>query len=163
MTTQIASCPSCDPSAVIEAPSIATFRNVLRDGAFGEMLASGQDPGTCTHLFSTIQSFNARDLIRRFGPLFQHMHNKLQLLIATGNQSRARLYGRLFHHPTVWKIFHLELETVVRPYCLRAPMLSVARLQYPTRQREATRQHVRLIESEEPTELLYCDGLIHNN
>lgn len=126
----------------------------LVDGRIGVAIVDQPHSSTFSQL---------RHFIRRFGPLFQHMQNKLQLLIATGNQSRARLYGRLFHHPTVWKIFHLELETVVRPYCLRAPMLSVARLQYPTRQREATRQHVRLIESEEPTELLYCDGLIHNN
>jgi HKD family nuclease len=40
--------------------AMATFRNVLRDGAFGELLASGAEPESYTHLFSSIQSFNTR-------------------------------------------------------------------------------------------------------
>lgn len=52
----------------ILAQAIATFRNVLRDGAFGALLAGGPEPASHTHLFATIQSFNARGLIGRLGP-----------------------------------------------------------------------------------------------
>ena len=52
----------------ILAQAIATFRNVIRDGAFGQLLAGGAEPESHSHLFSTIQSFNARDLIHRLGP-----------------------------------------------------------------------------------------------
>lgn len=45
----------------------ATFRNVLRDGAFGELLVRGHEPETYDHLFASIQSFNSRRLLERFG------------------------------------------------------------------------------------------------
>ncbi len=48
--------------------ALATFRNVLRDGAFGEFLAGGPDPASPDHLFATIQSFNTRRLADRLGP-----------------------------------------------------------------------------------------------
>jgi superfamily II DNA or RNA helicase len=44
-----------------------TFRHVLRDEAFGELLAGGRDPVGYDHLFATVQSFNARGLLERFG------------------------------------------------------------------------------------------------
>lgn len=48
--------------------ALATFRNVLRDGAFGSILAGGQDPEVHDHLFASVQSFNSRNLIDRLGP-----------------------------------------------------------------------------------------------
>lgn len=44
-----------------------TFRHVLRDETFGEILAGGSNPPEFDHLFTTIQSFNARGLLDRFG------------------------------------------------------------------------------------------------
>jgi superfamily II DNA or RNA helicase/HKD family nuclease len=44
-----------------------TFRHVMRDEAFGELLVSGSDPGDFDHLFATVQSFNSRGLLDRFG------------------------------------------------------------------------------------------------
>lgn len=44
-----------------------TFRHVLRDESFGELLAGGRDPAGFDHLFTTVQSFNARGLLERFG------------------------------------------------------------------------------------------------
>jgi superfamily II DNA or RNA helicase len=43
-----------------------TFRHVLRDEAFGELLAGGRDPAGYDHLFTTVQSFNTRGLLQRF-------------------------------------------------------------------------------------------------
>ena len=44
-----------------------TFRHVLRDESFGEILAGGRDPAGFDHLFTTVQSFNGRGLLERFG------------------------------------------------------------------------------------------------
>ena len=44
-----------------------TFRHVLRDESFGELLAGGLDPAGYDYLFTTVQSFNARGLLARFG------------------------------------------------------------------------------------------------
>jgi hypothetical protein len=52
----------------ILAQALATFRHVLRDGAFGELLAGGSEPASPDHLFATIQSFNARRLMDQLGP-----------------------------------------------------------------------------------------------
>ena len=43
------------------------FRHVVRDEAFGEILAGGSDPLSDDHLFATIQSFNSRGLLERLG------------------------------------------------------------------------------------------------
>lgn len=48
--------------------ALATFRNVLRDGTFGSLLVGGHDPEVADHLFASIQSFNSRKLLERFGP-----------------------------------------------------------------------------------------------
>ncbi|MNS16952.1 type I restriction enzyme EcoKI subunit R [compost metagenome] len=50
--------------------ALRTFRQVLRDGDFGSMLGGGQEPSTYDHLFTTIQSFNSRKLLDRFGPTY---------------------------------------------------------------------------------------------
>lgn len=47
--------------------ALATFRQVLRDGAFGEVLGGGREPRAYDHLFATIQSFNARGLLETLG------------------------------------------------------------------------------------------------
>jgi len=51
----------------ILAQALATFRNVLRDGAFGELLVRGEVPARQEHLFASIQSFNSRELLDRLG------------------------------------------------------------------------------------------------
>jgi len=45
-----------------------TFRQALHDGAFGEVLAAGEEPARWDHVFSTIQSAASRELLTRFGP-----------------------------------------------------------------------------------------------
>jgi superfamily II DNA or RNA helicase/HKD family nuclease len=44
-----------------------TFRHALQDGAFGDLLADGNRPEQFDHLFATIQSVAAADLIQRLG------------------------------------------------------------------------------------------------
>jgi superfamily II DNA or RNA helicase/HKD family nuclease len=51
----------------ILAQALATFRNVLRDGAFGDLLVGGEEPARYDHLFASIQSVNSRGLLDRFG------------------------------------------------------------------------------------------------
>jgi superfamily II DNA or RNA helicase len=45
----------------------AAFRQVLRDGNFGELLFGGNDPDSYDHLFCTVQSWNSRKL-NQFAP-----------------------------------------------------------------------------------------------
>jgi superfamily II DNA or RNA helicase len=45
-----------------------TFRQALHDGAFGEVLAGGDDPQRWDHVFATVQSAASRDLLARLGP-----------------------------------------------------------------------------------------------
>ncbi len=49
------------------------FRHVLRDAAFGALLAEGSEPGSYEHLFTTVQSFSRRGLLDRLGPDYWHM------------------------------------------------------------------------------------------
>jgi len=50
-----------------------TYRQVLRESAFGEVLADGQNPAAYDHVFATIQSVESRGLLARFGPGHWHM------------------------------------------------------------------------------------------
>lgn len=47
--------------------ALRTFREVLRDHAFGELLVGGVEVAGFDHLFATIDSVVARDLVPRFG------------------------------------------------------------------------------------------------
>ncbi len=46
----------------------STFRHVLRNGAFGELLLQGKEPERWEHVFATIQSAASQKLLERFGP-----------------------------------------------------------------------------------------------
>ncbi len=51
-----------------------TFRHALQDGAFGELLVDGERPEHFEHVFATIQSVAAGDIIGRFGAThFRHV------------------------------------------------------------------------------------------
>ncbi len=47
--------------------ALRTYREVLRDHAFGEVLAGGMEPESFDHLFATIDSVVSRDLLARRG------------------------------------------------------------------------------------------------
>ncbi|MGY6588404.1 MAG: DUF3427 domain-containing protein [Wenzhouxiangella sp.] len=42
--------------------ALQTFRHVLRDADFGDLLVGGHEPGQARHLFCSVQSWNARSL-----------------------------------------------------------------------------------------------------
>jgi superfamily II DNA or RNA helicase/HKD family nuclease len=44
-----------------------SFRHILRDGSFGELLTGTERPERATHVFATIQSFHRSDLADRLG------------------------------------------------------------------------------------------------
>src|SRR5205085_6174308 len=48
--------------------SLATFRAVLRDHNFGDLLVGGKRPGSYEHLFVSIQSYNSQKLAELFAP-----------------------------------------------------------------------------------------------
>jgi superfamily II DNA or RNA helicase len=48
--------------------SLRTYREVLRDYAFGDVLGGGNEPDSFEHLFATIDSVDIKGLVERFGP-----------------------------------------------------------------------------------------------
>jgi len=52
--------------------SMRTYREVLRDNTFGTLLVGGVEPDSYDHLFATIDSVDARDLLDRFSA--EHWH-----------------------------------------------------------------------------------------
>lgn len=52
--------------------SLRTYREVLRDRSFGEILADGSEPEQHDHLFATIDSVTSRELVARYGA--DHWH-----------------------------------------------------------------------------------------
>jgi superfamily II DNA or RNA helicase/HKD family nuclease len=47
--------------------ALRTYREVLRDPEFGDLLAGGRTPDQHDHLFATIDSLSSRDLLAQFG------------------------------------------------------------------------------------------------
>ncbi|MBE7419389.1 MAG: DUF3427 domain-containing protein [Ideonella sp.] len=52
--------------------ALRTYREVLRDPEFGELLTGGTEPARHDHLFATIDSVASRNLVDRFGA--EHWH-----------------------------------------------------------------------------------------
>lgn len=52
--------------------ALRTYREVLRDPEFGELLAGSADPERHDHLFATIDSITSRELVSRFGAAHWH-------------------------------------------------------------------------------------------
>lgn len=52
--------------------ALRTYREVLRDPEFGELLAGGADPERYDHLFATIDSITSRELLTRLGAAHWH-------------------------------------------------------------------------------------------
>lgn len=70
--------------------ALHTFRNVLRDESFGEMLCGGVTPTSYEHLFATIQSLARRDLIEAVGP--EHWHT---VVVDEFHHAAAKTYASL--------------------------------------------------------------------
>jgi superfamily II DNA or RNA helicase/HKD family nuclease len=52
--------------------ALATYRAVLRDGSFGELLVGGERPSSYEHVFCTVQSLASQALVERFGASYWH-------------------------------------------------------------------------------------------
>lgn len=52
--------------------ALRTFREVLRDGTFGQLLTGLHEPDSFEHLFATIDSVASRDLVSRLGNDYWH-------------------------------------------------------------------------------------------
>lgn len=72
--------------------SLLTFRQVLRDGAFGESWVGGQRPTRFVHVFASIQSLNANDLTHLAEDHFD------VVIIDEFHHAAAVSYRRLIEH-----------------------------------------------------------------
>ena len=52
--------------------ALRTYREVLRDHSFGQLLGGGEEPESHEHLFASIDSITSRDLLERLGADFWH-------------------------------------------------------------------------------------------
>ncbi len=52
--------------------ALRTYREVLRDGSFGELLAGGNTPESYDHLFATIDSLTSRGVVAQMGGDYWH-------------------------------------------------------------------------------------------
>lgn len=76
----------------ILAQSLSTFRQVLRDGSFGEMLVGGHRPTKWRHVFASIQSLAHQDL----GEL--HPARFDMVIVDEFHHAEAPTYRRLLQH-----------------------------------------------------------------
>src|SRR5690606_37126080 len=58
--------------AQILRQAMRTYREVLRDHSFGELLAGGSQPLQHDHLFASIDTVSTRDIVERFGADYWH-------------------------------------------------------------------------------------------
>jgi superfamily II DNA or RNA helicase len=72
--------------------SLSTFRAVLRDHNFGDLLVGGIEPRQSDHLFASIQSYNSRELFRLQPGHFDYV------VIDEFHHAAAPSYERLLNH-----------------------------------------------------------------
>jgi superfamily II DNA or RNA helicase/HKD family nuclease len=72
--------------------ALGTFRNVLRDQNFGDLLVGGREPDQGRHLFCSIQSYNSRELSRYAVDAFEYV------VVDEFHHAAAPTYRRLLDH-----------------------------------------------------------------
>lgn len=72
--------------------ALQTFRNVLNDGAFGEKLVGGQQPGQWRHVFASIQSLHS------MGPERLTAEHFAVVYIDEFHHAEAKTYRKLLGH-----------------------------------------------------------------
>jgi len=72
--------------------ALGSFRGVLRDQNFGDLLVGGREPEQCRHLFCSIQSYNSRELWQRPPDEFGY------IVIDEFHHAAAPSYRRLLDH-----------------------------------------------------------------
>ncbi len=73
--------------------SLSTFRQVLKDGNFGEMLVGGHVPSQGDHVFASIQSLHAQGRIDALDPGHYDV-----VIVDEFHHAEAPTYGRLLEH-----------------------------------------------------------------
>lgn len=72
--------------------ALGTFRAVLRDQNFGDLLVGGSRPGQSEHLFCSIQTYNSRELWNRPADAFRYV------VVDEFHHAAAPSYRRLLDH-----------------------------------------------------------------
>lgn len=72
--------------------ALGSFRGVLRDQNFGDLLVGGRDPQQERHLFCSIQSYQSRDLAQRAANAFEY------IVVDEFHHAAAPSYRRLLDH-----------------------------------------------------------------
>ena len=72
--------------------ALGTFRGVLRDQNFGDLLIGGTEPMQETHLFCSIQSYNARELVQRAADTFEY------IVVDEFHHAASQSYRQLLSH-----------------------------------------------------------------
>jgi superfamily II DNA or RNA helicase len=72
--------------------SLATFRNVLRDQAFGDLVVAGQQPRQARHLFCSVQSWHSRQLDRLDAAQFDYV------VLDEAHHAAAASYQQILNH-----------------------------------------------------------------
>jgi superfamily II DNA or RNA helicase len=72
--------------------ALGTFRGVLRDQNFGDLLVGGRSPDRESHLFCSIQSYNSRELVRRAADAFEYV------VVDEFHHAAAPSYRQLLDH-----------------------------------------------------------------
>jgi superfamily II DNA or RNA helicase len=86
----------------ILAQSLATFRAVLRDGSFGEMMVGGRRPVVGDHVFGSIQSLAHVDLGRQVAPDHYDI-----VIVDEFHHAAAPTYKQLLDHVRPWELLGL--------------------------------------------------------
>jgi len=72
--------------------ALETFRHVLRDADFGDLLVGGRDPAQSRHLFCSVQSWNARGLASLPQAHFDYV------VLDEAHHAAASSYQRILEH-----------------------------------------------------------------
>jgi superfamily II DNA or RNA helicase len=72
--------------------ALGTFRAVLRDHNFGDILAGGRQPEQDAHLFCTIQSYNSRELAAKPADAYEYV------VVDEFHHAAAPSYRQLLNH-----------------------------------------------------------------
>ena len=91
--------------------------------------------------------------IREFLPLLRHLRREPDLLVVTANKGRSYVYERLLkRHRAIHKLGLGELSNLIRTYCVKPPVVSIAGLTWPT-----TNEHGDVLEAEVVHHLSHSD------
>ena len=74
--------------------ALQSFRHVLRDPSFGDIIVGGSEPKQSQHLFCSVQSWNSRALVKLAPDLFQYV------VLDEAHHAAATTYQRLLNHVT---------------------------------------------------------------